>query len=47
MEDRIKKFDTPEKCEIFAKNCKARERPDLVLLARKRAVEIKADAYRG
>jgi hypothetical protein len=45
MDDRVKKIDTPEKCEIFAKNCIERGREDLAQDARERAVQLRAEAY--
>ena len=45
MDDRIKRLDTPEKCEIFARNALERERPDLALEALRRAVEIRAEKH--
>ena len=45
MDDRVKKIQTPEKCEIFAKNCIAKGRMDLANQARQRAVQLKAEAY--
>jgi len=45
MEERIKRIDTPEKCEVFAMNAIAKGREDLAILARKRALELKADMY--
>lgn len=45
MDDRVKKIDTPEKCEIFAKNCIERGREDLAQEARERAVQLRAEAY--
>ena len=45
MDERVKNIKTPEKCEIFAKNCIARGRHDLAAQARQRAVQLKAEAY--
>ncbi len=45
MDDRVKKIDTPEKCEIFAKNCIERGREDLATQAKQRAVQLRAEAY--
>ena len=45
MDDRVKKIDTPEKCEIFAKNCIERGREDLAQEAKERAVQLRAEAY--
>lgn len=45
MDDRVNKIDTPEKCEIFAKNCLERGRGDLALEAKERAVQLRAEAY--
>jgi len=45
MDDKVKKLNTPEKCEIFAKNCLERGRKDLALQAKARAVQLRAAAY--
>lgn len=45
MDPKVQKIDTPEKCEIFAKNCSERGRNDLAMQAEKRAVQLRADAY--
>ena len=45
MDDRVKKIDTPEKCEVFAKNCIERGREDLAQEAKERAVQLRAEAY--
>ena len=45
MDEKVKKIDTPEKCEIFAKNCIERGRDDLATQARQRAVQLRAEAY--
>ena len=45
MDERVKNIRTPEKCEIFAKNCIDRGRHDLAAEARQRAVQLKAEAY--
>lgn len=45
MDDRVKRIDTPEKCEVFAKNCIARGRGDLAQDARARAVQLRAEAH--
>ena len=45
MDEGIKKIDTPEKCEIFAKNCADRGRHDLAKEARERAVQLRAEKY--
>lgn len=45
MDDRVKKIDTPEKCEIFAKNCVEHGREDLAQEAKERAVQLRAEAY--
>jgi hypothetical protein len=45
MDEKIRKIDTPEKCEIFAKNCINRGREDLAIQARLRAVQLRAEAY--
>lgn len=45
MDDRIKKIDTPEKCEIFAKNANQKGRSDLANEALLRATELRAESY--
>ena len=45
MDDRIRKIDSPEKCEIFAKNAIQKGRHDLANEAMLRATELKAEAY--
>lgn len=45
MDERVKKLKSPEKCEIFAKNCLERGRPDLATQARERAVQLRAEAH--
>ena len=45
MDERVKKITTPEKCEIFAKNCIDRGREDLAAEARERAVQLRAEAH--
>ncbi len=45
MDERIKKIDTPEKCETFAKNAIVQGRNDLAKRARERAVQLRAEAY--
>lgn len=45
MDPKIQRIDTPEKCEIFAKNCSERGREDLAMQAEKRAVQLRAEAY--
>lgn len=45
MDERVKRIDTPEKCEIFAKNALQRGRKDLADQALLRSVEIKAGQY--
>ena len=41
---KVARLKTPEECEIFIQNVKATH-PDLVIEARRRAVEIKAASY--
>lgn len=41
----VLKLKTPEECETFAKNAIERGRPDLAIDARKRAIELRVDAY--
>ena len=45
MDETVAKLKTPEECERFAKNALERNRPDLADEARKRAVELRAQAY--
>ncbi len=45
MDERIRKIDSPEKCEIFAKNAIQNGRHDLANEALLRATELKAEAY--
>lgn len=45
MDDRVRKLDTPEKCEIFAKNCIANGREDLAIEARQRAIQLRAESH--
>ncbi|TXH75427.1 MAG: hypothetical protein E6Q88_03580 [Lysobacteraceae bacterium] len=45
MDDRIAKLRTPQDCAALAKNALARNRPDLALAAKRRAVQIRAESY--
>ncbi len=45
MDDRIKKINTPEKCEAFIKNCVTHEREDLAIQARQRAIQLRAESH--
>ncbi|MDR0279414.1 MAG: hypothetical protein LBJ37_16165 [Paucimonas sp.] len=45
MDDRITKIDSPEKCEIFAKNAIKNGRQDLANEALLRATELRAESY--
>ena len=45
MDDRVKKLDTPTKCEIFAKNALLKDREDLAKQAKERAIQLKAEDY--
>lgn len=45
MDEKVAKLKTPEECERFAKNAIERNRRDLADEARKRAVELRAEAY--
>lgn len=45
MDDRVAKLKTPEECAVFAMNATERNRPDLALDARKRAVQIRAERF--
>ena len=43
MDERILKIPTPERCEIFAENALAKNRPELALEARQRAIQLRAE----
>jgi hypothetical protein len=45
MNDIVSKLKTPEECAIFEKNVTERGHPDLALAARKRAIELRAQAH--
>ncbi len=45
MDDRVAKLKTPEECAVFAKNVTERGRPDLAFVARKRAVQLRAESF--
>jgi hypothetical protein len=45
MDERVARLRTAEDCGQFAKNALERNRPDLAEEARKRAVELRAEAY--
>lgn len=45
MDKKVKKIDTPEKCEIFAKNALNKGREDLANEALLRAVELRAEIH--
>ncbi len=45
MDDRITKLRTPQDCAAFARNALARNRPDLALAAKRRAVQLRAESY--
>ena len=45
MDEKVARLKTPEECERFAKNALERGRRDLADEARKRAVELRAEAY--
>jgi hypothetical protein len=45
VDDRIKRLDTPKKCEIFARNATEHGRPDLAQEATQRAVELRAEEH--
>lgn len=44
-DDVIAKLKTPEECEQFAINVEQRDKPELALAARRRAVELRAAAH--
>jgi hypothetical protein len=43
--DLVSKLKTPEECATFEKNVTERGRPDLAVAARKRAIELRAQAH--
>jgi hypothetical protein len=45
MNDIVSKLKTPEECVIFEKNVTERGHPELALAARKRAIELRAQAH--
>jgi len=45
MDERVAKLKTPEECARFAKNALERNRRDLADEARKKAIELRAEAY--
>ena len=47
MDARILKISTPEECEIFAENALAKNRPELALEARQRAIQLRAEIKYG
>ena len=46
-EQRIGKLGTWQKCETFAKNAEERGRPDLAILAKRRAVELRVSLHKA
>jgi hypothetical protein len=45
MDERVKNLKTPEHCEIFARNARAKNRADLAEQARMWAIQLRAAAY--
>lgn len=45
MDERVRKIDTLEKCETFARNAIGRGHPELAAQARERYLELKSNAY--
>lgn len=45
MDYRVERLRTPAECEIFAQNAKARNYPDLVLQAQRRAIHLRASEH--
>lgn len=45
MDPRVAKLTTPKECEIFARNARARDREDLAIEAKHRAIQLNAKAY--
>ena len=45
MDYRVERLRTPAECEIFAKNAAARNRPDLVLEAQRKAIDLQVSTH--
>lgn len=45
VDERVARLKSPDDCASFATNAQERNRPDLANEARKRAVELRAEAY--
>src|SRR5512134_1374609 len=45
MDYRVERLRTPAECEIFAKNARARNHPDLALLAQRKAIGLQASTH--
>ncbi|MFG0260439.1 MAG: hypothetical protein ACF8LK_08825 [Phycisphaerales bacterium JB041] len=45
LRDRVALLETPAACEQFAKNVEANGKPEAALLARKRAIELRARSH--
>jgi hypothetical protein len=45
MDYRVERLRTPSECENFARNAKARNYPDLVLQAQRKAIQLQASAH--
>jgi hypothetical protein len=45
MDYRVERLRTPAECEIFAQNAKARNFPDLVLQAQRKAIQLSASTH--
>jgi hypothetical protein len=45
LDPRIARLKTPESCEQFARNVEVRGKPELALAARRRAIELRAQAH--
>jgi hypothetical protein len=45
MDYRVERLRTPAECEIFAQNARARNYPELVLQAQRRAIQLRASAH--
>lgn len=45
MDDRIERLQTPEECEIFARNAERKGFPELSVQAKRKAVQLRASKY--
>lgn len=45
MDYRVERLRTPAECEIFAKNARARNHPDLALAAQRKAIDLQVSTH--